>query len=199
MNVPLTREYQLFFFLDSSAAQTIYGTVNQQNYQLILPANHSGWIPVGQFNLNQGNNDIVVVGYDRPVRLQLIAAVSLEPEMKAFDQIENWQALSPVDYRADLKLNGPGYLLFKETYHPAWLLTAVNRATGETLSLRPLIMNGWQQGYYLDQAGQYQLRLSYDLAAPYRVSLMVTVIGLIIIFVNIVIYCIIMTKALTHK
>jgi len=191
VNVPRAGEYEIFLNLESDFSQTLYGQINQQNFAYDLPENLHDWINVGRFSLLSGDNQLILLGYDRPILVHQIAILQGYQPSAAPGEISHITADSPVDYTADARLDQPGLVLFKESYHPAWQLTAVNQSTGQSTVLHPVLVNGWQQGYFFDQPGEYSLRFHYELADIYRPVLIVSIIWLGLNLVNVVIYCII--------
>ncbi|MBI2085875.1 hypothetical protein HYT74_00880 [Candidatus Daviesbacteria bacterium] len=83
-------------------------------------------------------------------------------------------------YRGKIKLLSPGFLFFKETFHPGWKLSLIS--AGETFIpkqhfLASLYGNAW----YIDKAGEYEFKIEFEPQKYFIWGISLSGLGLILI------------------
>ena len=189
---PIDDEYQLYINLDSNQAGQLAVALSGQNYAIDLPANAKHqWFKVGAINLEKGDNDIALITYNQSFIINQLAFFNFNHEINqnnANNQISNIKKINPVLYQADIHIETPTYLRFKESYHPAWQLSLIDSKTNQLVTqIKPEKINSWQQAFYIEDAGDYRLEISYQLTSIYQICLRLSAIFAIFLIILIII------------
>ena len=107
--------------------------------------------------LSDGTGDVVisqvVISPTKYVNLTFTSPVTKlklsEPEIK-------YEKISPTEYLVHVKSEGPFFLVFSESYHPKW------KAAYEGTEFPHFKVNFYANGYYIDQAREFSLVLSFN-------------------------------------
>lgn len=99
-----------------------------------------------------------------------LAIPSADPKI---DVIES----SPAKHRLRVDAASPFYLVFNQSYHPMWKATAKINGKNHSFKAHAKV-NGFANGYYIDQAGQYELALEFTPQRLFDFSMLVTLLGL---------------------
>ncbi|MBU0648365.1 hypothetical protein KJ855_04265, partial [Patescibacteria group bacterium] len=192
INAPISGEYQLYINLDSTNAGTIYGSINDSSFDIQVAAGQTYfWQKIGPINLKEGENDLVLITYDQPFTINDLALFTNRTSTNADNQntISNYQKISPVEYSAQANITTPGYVVFKETYHPAWTMSVYDSTTNQKISnIQPDLINGWQQAYLIDQPGDYKVVINYILTPIYHIGLIIAAASVLVILIAILIF-----------
>jgi hypothetical protein len=119
----------------------------------------------------QGDNEALWWSNEKSILVERIVLFKVNDKFGQWpaNEVSEYQKISPVEYQGKLKVENSGYLLFKESWHPAWQLSLIDSQTGEVVkSYQPILVNGWEQGYLIDKQGEYDFVISYQLSGIYR-------------------------------
>lgn len=97
-------------------------------------------------------------------------------EASSSGQIIGFKKISPVEYQGEINLSKPGYVFFKETYHPGWKLqlTKDNLVTWpKDHYLGGLYGNAW----YIERTGQYKFKIFFEPENSFYQGFTLSVIG----------------------
>ncbi|GJL77304.1 MAG: hypothetical protein NPINA01_02930 [Nitrospinaceae bacterium] len=64
--------------------------------------------------------------------------------------------VNPTEYRIKASSSTPYFLVFNESYNPFWKIWVNGKKQGEHF-----VVNGYANGYYIDQTGDHEIRLYY--------------------------------------
>ncbi|MDP3758734.1 MAG: hypothetical protein Q8Q86_03370, partial [Candidatus Daviesbacteria bacterium] len=111
---------------------------------------------------------------DNQILLRSSAGEQAGPE-SADEQVE-FIKLSPVSFEGKIKILNPGFLFFKETFHPDWQLTLIN--TDGTKSLKKHFLgNLYANAWYIDQAGEYEFKINFKGQETFSKGILLTGVG----------------------
>ncbi len=103
-----------------------------------------------------GNHHLAVeqVSYEEySIQLTPVSGrVQKNPEYPSLDV----ERISPTEYRIKASSSAPYFLVFNESYNPFWKIWV----NGEKRS-EHFVVNGYANGYYIDQIGDHDIRLYY--------------------------------------
>lgn len=176
-------EYNLFLNIDSDYQGKIFGSINQNSLEIQTQPNQKNtWVGAGKVKLNKETNELVLITYDKPVAISDIALFKMDGE-KSKDAASEivWKKNNPSNYSADINIDSSQTIVFKETYHPAWQMVAINKASKEKIVIKPKLINGWQQAYLLDKPGDYEITIEYVLTPIYHYCLLISGIFLVLL------------------
>jgi hypothetical protein len=128
-----------------------------------LPEKHNALFIDGQLVSNgseiqvaQGHHEITleqVSSEDYSVQLIPVSGTAQNsPESPNLDV----QRISPTEFRIKASSSAPYFLVFNESYNPFWRIFV----NGEQQS-EHFVVNGFANGYYVDQTGDHEIRLYY--------------------------------------
>ncbi|MFA4930653.1 MAG: hypothetical protein WC570_02170 [Patescibacteria group bacterium] len=183
ITIPETGPYSLFININSQSKGQLFGSLNGHNFQVdVSTDSQNQWYKVGEYNLPAGENNLALITYDQKFTINNIALFKMDKTTPSnINQPTDITKINPAHYQANLELTQPGYIVFRESYHPAWYLNLIDKTTGDTVAspIRPTLINGWQQAYYINNPGSYQLDFQYSLTPVYRVSLVISLVFVI--------------------
>lgn len=86
---------------------------------------------------------------------------------------------SPVEYEGEINLPKPGFIFFKETYHPGWKLqlTGENSLESKQHYLGYLYGNAW----FIDEAGKYKFKIIFEPQKSLSAGILLSSLGLLCI------------------
>jgi len=83
---------------------------------------------------------------------------------------------SAIEYGGKIKLSNPGFLFFKETFHPGWKLSLIS--AGETIFPKQhLLANLYGNAWYIDKAGEYEFKIEFEPQKYVYIGLSLTIFG----------------------
>ena len=66
------------------------------------------------------------------------------------------ERVSPTEFRIRASSSSPYFLVFNESYNPFWRISVNGKRIDEHF-----VVNGYANGYYIDQTGDHEIRLYY--------------------------------------
>jgi len=85
----------------------------------------------------------------------------------------DWQKLSASHYKVQFSLDQPGWLVFLENYNPGWQLKiGQDKITSQ-------LLNGYANGFYIDQTGTLEADLLYIPQRYYTIGLIISSLTLL--------------------
>ena len=88
--------------------------------------------------------------------------------------------ISPVSYLGKIKVLNPGFLFFKETFHPGWKLT-LNSNNGNYFPKDHLLGDLYANAWYVDQPGEYEFKINFEGQNTFSAGILLTGTGLLAI------------------
>ncbi len=181
VNVPQTGSYDMYIKKDEESIGNLQVLVGEKQIEVRCEKSPD-WVRLGVVDMVQGNNEILWLNTGRTIKIDKIVLFKTGDDFGKIDggvQVEEYEKINPGKYVGKLKVDSTDLVLFKESYHPAWKMDLINRDTGELVaSYNPIMVNGWQQGYLIDEVGDFDFVISYELNGLYRMLLwIVGVIG----------------------
>ncbi|MDP3732915.1 MAG: hypothetical protein Q8Q91_00080, partial [Candidatus Daviesbacteria bacterium] len=83
---------------------------------------------------------------------------------------------SAIEYEGKIKLADPGFLFFKETFHPGWKLSLTS--VGETIFPKQhLLASLYGNAWYIDKAGEYEFKIEFDPQKYFNIGIILTIAG----------------------
>ncbi len=188
IDVPRAGKYNLYLNLSSRQNGQLDGSLADQSFSINIDSNKTNtWYKIGEFSLEKKSYDLTLITYNQSFTLNNLAlfnenfSQSIEQNN---NQISNIQKKSATFYQADIHLDQPSYIVFKESFHPAWLLNTYDQNHHLVATIKPSIINGWQQAYYLNDLGDYQLEFVYSLDSLYRRLLLISLIVISVLVIT---------------
>ncbi|OGE27232.1 hypothetical protein A2772_02675 [Candidatus Daviesbacteria bacterium RIFCSPHIGHO2_01_FULL_38_8b] len=83
---------------------------------------------------------------------------------------------SAIEYEGKIKLANPGFLFFKETFHPGWKLSLIS-AGETTFPKQHFLSNLYGNAWYIDKAGEYEFKIEFDPQKYFNIGIILTVLG----------------------
>lgn len=89
----------------------------------------------------------------------------------------SFKRLSPIKYEGKVKSTGPGFLFFRETFHPGWKLTLkdADGLNDKKQFIGSLYANAW----YIDTPGDYEFEITFEPQNKVYLGLGLSLFGLI--------------------
>ncbi len=92
------------------------------------------------------------------------------------DESVEFTAVSAVSYKGKVKILEPGFLFFKETFHPGWKLT-LNNKDGNYSPKEHVLGNLYANAWYIDKAGEYEFKIDFEPQNTFFTGTLLTIIG----------------------
>lgn len=93
-------------------------------------------------------------------KLMLRATISNEESLEK-GVVENFVKINPTLYKGQIKLAQPGFLIFRETFHPGWKLKL--KEDGKEYSPSGhYISNLYGNAWFLEKKGQYDFEINFE-------------------------------------
>ncbi len=84
--------------------------------------------------------------------------------------------LSPVSFKGEMQILSPGFLFFKETFHPGWKLTLKNKDESKVMQ-KHFLGNLYANAWYIDQAGEYEFKMDFEPQRYVSLGVLLTGVG----------------------
>ncbi|MFZ5392120.1 MAG: hypothetical protein ACOZAR_02890 [Patescibacteria group bacterium] len=179
--------YNLYLNVSSQNAGTIDVSFADKSFNVNIDQKPSRqWVKVGSINLQEKKYDLTLITYNQNFSIHNLGLFNEyfgTQTSSIKNKISNFQKISSSQYQSDIHLTEPTYILFKESYHPAWELKVYDGNQNLKETLRPIVVNGWQQAYYLANTGDYHLKFEYSLDPLYRKLLIFSLSFLLFILI----------------
>lgn len=99
---------------------------------------------------------------------------------KSVGQIINFERKNPVMYVGNFNNAKPGYLIFKESYHPDWELI-LNDGKNTFIPSKRYIADGFSNAWFIDKSGDYNFILEFTSQRFVQKGIIISIISLILI------------------
>lgn len=102
-----------------------------------------------------------------------------EQSLQNQQELVDFSKKSPVEYQGKIRITNPGFLFFRETYHPDWKLKIWNKEEDFNVTkhfLGSLYANAW----YIDKAGEYNFRITFDAQNNFSTGILLTGLGFLL-------------------
>lgn len=178
VDVIYSGDYSLYLNVSSQKSGTVNISLADESFVVNIDQNLSKqWVKVGKVSLSEKKYDLTLITYDQNFSIHNLALFNDSFANKlasSDDAIFNYEKNSSAHYGSDIHLSEASYILFKESYHPAWQMKVYDENNNLIETLRPVVVNGWQQAYYLKSPGTFHLQIEYSLDPLYRKLLIVS-------------------------
>lgn len=96
------------------------------------------------------------------------------------DESVEFNKKSPIEYKGRFKIANPGFIFFRETYHPGWKLKIKNENGSYNITehyLGSLYANAW----YIDKTGDYDFKIYFEPQNNFLFGLILTGVGILLV------------------
>jgi len=130
--------------------------------------------------LNPGSNEFEFIQRRGANAAIFFSPVHQTPE-STLDPLPEFKKISPTQYRLKVSLSEPGYLVVADSFHPGWSLSNAED-DGAKMEFPHFKVNGFANGFYLQNSGNYDLILSFKPQRLLRIGTWITILGVILFF-----------------
>ena len=181
INAPQEADYDMYISLKEKNYGSLQMVLNGELFE--LEVNDDEWVRVGVVFMYQGENDVVWLSNDQSFVIDDVVLFNVGKDFGDFgdNEVLSYEKENSVIYTGELKMDSAGIVLFKESNHPAWSMNLLDKESGEVVrNIKPMLVNGWEQGYLVEDAGEFDFEIVYELSGVYRWLLVGTGVGVLL-------------------
>ena len=107
--------------------------------------------------------------------IRIAPVINSESKGELYSPTLDVTRISPVEYKIRTIASEPYILVFNESYNPFWKIWV-----NDGQEIQPVIVNGFANGYYIDEPGPQEIRLYYSPQTLFVVGGVVSIFAIVI-------------------